>query len=218
MLTDTFVLPLGRFPSRFLCNVYLRDSYNAPFPSSRKRYYTSFKWIVRRTEPNDFPGEFELGAVVVSGESARRYEEKKQARGKPASLTVNDSFFWFFWSAGILHPIPDVAPIAGPLFVKVMVVLSPCRTHPRIPIVGYHSVRPTFMSPTVLNRSHPHSSAGSDSRSDSSSFRFWSPLLSTAFSTAPRVPVSSRVQGFGSPRFTTRHSRFSLVLGMSTPM
>ena len=83
----------------------------------------------------------------IRGQRQEREKEWREKTGKrKASLTlaVNDSVFWLFWSAGILRLISDVALITSPLFVKVILVLSPCQ--PMLtPLLGHHSVRPTFL-------------------------------------------------------------------------
>jgi len=69
----------------------------------------------------------------IRGQRQEREKEWREKTGKKkASLTlaVNDSVFWFFWSAGILRLISDVALITSPLLVKVSFVPLPCPTHP----------------------------------------------------------------------------------------
>ena len=83
----------------------------------------------------------------IRGQRQKREKEWREKTGKKkASLTlaVNDSVFWFFWSAGILRLTSDVALITSPLLVKVITALSPNLTHLTSPL-GHHSVRPTFL-------------------------------------------------------------------------
>jgi len=63
-------------------------------------------------------------------EREKQWREKTGKRKASLTLAVNDSVFWFFWSAGILRLISDVALITSPLFVKVTFVLSPRTTYP----------------------------------------------------------------------------------------
>ena len=82
----------------------------------------------------------------IKGQRQEREKEWREKTGlkKPSfTLAVNDSVFWFFWSAGILRLISDVALITSPLLVKVILVLSPHPTYP------YISVRPSFGSPSI---------------------------------------------------------------------
>ena len=69
----------------------------------------------------------------IGGQRKEREKEWREKTGKKkASLTlaVNDSVFCFFWSAGVLRLISDVALITSPLLVKVFFVLCPCLIHP----------------------------------------------------------------------------------------
>jgi len=110
----------------------------------------------------------------IRGQRQEREKEWREKTGKKKpslTLAVNDSVLWFFWSAGMLRLISDVALITSPLLVKVFssFLLSP-------PILK--SVRPLFgspnipISPTVLDRSPLHLSVASVSPSASSSFKF----------------------------------------------
>ena len=63
----------------------------------------------------------------LRGQRQEREKEWREKTGKKkASLTwaVNDSVFWFFWSAGVLRLISDVALITSPLLVKVFASFS----------------------------------------------------------------------------------------------
>ena len=83
----------------------------------------------------------------IRGQRQQREKEWREKTGKKkASLTmaVNDSVFWFFWSAGVLRLISDVSLITSPLLVKVIPAFSPNLTHLTSPL-GHHSVRPTFL-------------------------------------------------------------------------
>ena len=65
----------------------------------------------------------------IKGQRQEREKEWREKTGKKkASFTmaVNDSVFWFFWSAGILRLISDVSLITSPLLVKVVSAPSPC--------------------------------------------------------------------------------------------
>ena len=117
----------------------------------------------------------------IRGQRQEREKEWREKTGKKkASLTfaVNDSVLWFFWSAGILRLVSDVALITSPLLVKVILLPAPRPIEPYVPIN-----RPSFgssnipTSPTALDRQPPHSRRVSVSRSVSSSFRFWRRLL-----------------------------------------
>ena len=110
------------------------------------------------------------------GQRQEREEEWRGKTGKKKAsliMAVNDSVFWYFWSAGILRLISDVALITSPLFVKVTFVLSLCTTYPQ------SSTRPSFgspnipMLPTGLDKSPLRLCTVSVSRSVYSSFRFW---------------------------------------------
>ena len=71
----------------------------------------------------------------IRGQRQEREKEWREKTGKEkASLTlaVNDSVFWFWWSAGILRLISDVSLITSPLLVKVILVSSPCPTESHI--------------------------------------------------------------------------------------
>jgi len=112
----------------------------------------------------------------IRGRRQEREKEWREKTGKKkASLTlaVNDSVFWFFWSAGILRLFADVALITSPLLVKVLPFSSPRPTEPSILI----SIRLSFslpnvpMSPIVLDRWPLQSKTASVSRLVSSSFR-----------------------------------------------
>lgn len=71
----------------------------------------------------------------IRGQRQQREKEWRQKTGlkKPSlAMASNDSVFWFFWSAGILRLIADVASITSPLFVKVFSIPSsqPHRSSP----------------------------------------------------------------------------------------
>lgn len=58
----------------------------------------------------------------IRGQRQEREKEWRENTGKrkaKLALAANDSVFWFFWSAGILRLISDVALITSPLLVKV---------------------------------------------------------------------------------------------------
>lgn len=85
----------------------------------------------------------------IRGQRQQREKEWREKTGKKKpslAMAVNDSVFWFFWSAGILRLISDVALITSPLLVKVISIPShpsPLRiSHP----LGYHQVCPNFLS------------------------------------------------------------------------
>jgi hypothetical protein len=63
-------------------------------------------------------------------ESEREWKEKTGEKKASLTLAVNDSVFWFWWSAGILRPISDASLITSPLLVKVILVPFPCSTEP----------------------------------------------------------------------------------------
>jgi len=63
-------------------------------------------------------------------EREKEWREKTGKKKASFTLAVNDSVFWFFWSAGILRLISDVALITSPLLVKVIPPPSPCSTEP----------------------------------------------------------------------------------------
>ena len=130
---------------------------------------------------------------LIRGQRQEREKEWREKTGKrKASLTlaVNDSVFWLFWSAGILRLISDVALITSPLFVKVILVLSPCPTHPHLSIRPSSGSPNTPMSPIVLDRSPLQLGVVSVSRSVYSFFKFWHHSLRTTLSTGPWVLVS----------------------------
>lgn len=69
----------------------------------------------------------------IRGQRQEREKEwrEKTGRKKPSlAMAANDSVFWFFWSAGILRLISDVALITSPLLVKVLSIPSLSRSHP----------------------------------------------------------------------------------------
>ena len=114
----------------------------------------------------------------IRGQRQEREKEWREKTGKKkASFTyaVNDSVFWFFWSAGILRLISDVALITSPLLVKVCLALG---THPTVPYIPLrlllcsHNV---LMPHTMLDRKPLHSRTVSVSLLVSSSFRLSRP-------------------------------------------
>jgi len=83
----------------------------------------------------------------IRGQRQEREREWREKTGKKKAsfiFAVNDSVFWFFWSAGILRLISDVAMITTPLLVKVILVHYSC---PRILTftLGSDSFCPTFL-------------------------------------------------------------------------
>ena len=62
-------------------------------------------------------------------EREREWREKTGKKKPSLTLAVNDSVFWFFWSAGVLRLISDLALITSPLLVKVTFVLYLYSTH-----------------------------------------------------------------------------------------
>jgi len=52
-------------------------------------------------------------------EREREWREKTGKKRASLAMAANDSVFWFFWSAGVLRLISDVAQITSPLLVKV---------------------------------------------------------------------------------------------------
>ena len=63
-------------------------------------------------------------------EREKEWREKTGKKKASLALAVNDSVFWFFWSAGIFRLISDVSLVTTPLLVKVFFFLSPCPTEP----------------------------------------------------------------------------------------
>ena len=62
----------------------------------------------------------------IRGQRQEREREwrEKTGRKKPSlTMAVNDSVFWFWWSAGLLRLISDLALITSPLLVKVISTL-----------------------------------------------------------------------------------------------
>lgn len=55
----------------------------------------------------------------VRAEREKQWREKDGKRKASLILAMNDSIFWWFWSAGILKVIGDTAQITSPLLVKV---------------------------------------------------------------------------------------------------
>ena len=71
----------------------------------------------------------------IRGQRQEREKEWREKTGKKKAslaLAVNDSVFWFFWSAGIFRLISDVSLVTTPLLVKVFFFLSPCPTEPHL--------------------------------------------------------------------------------------
>ena len=110
-------------------------------------------------------------------EREKEWREKTGKKKASLALAVNDSVFWFFWSAGIFRLISDVSLVTTPLLVKVFFFLSPRPTE------THFSTRPSFgspnilISPTTLDRNPLQSRMASVSHLVSSSSRFWRLLL-----------------------------------------
>ena len=84
----------------------------------------------------------------VRGQRQEREKEWREKTGKKKpsfAMAVNDSVFWFFWSAGILRLISDVALITSPLLVKVSPISYPCFHRILHLLLGYHQVCRTFV-------------------------------------------------------------------------
>ena len=82
----------------------------------------------------------------IKGQRQEREREWREKTGKKKAsfaMAVNDSVFFFFWSAGVLRLIADTALITSPLLVKVIYFPSPSHTDP------YISIRPSFVLPNV---------------------------------------------------------------------
>lgn len=60
----------------------------------------------------------------VRAEREKQWREKDGRRKASLILSMNDSIFWWFWSAGILKVIGDTAQITSPLVVKVRTFLQ----------------------------------------------------------------------------------------------
>jgi hypothetical protein len=52
-------------------------------------------------------------------EREKEWREKTGKRKPSLAKAANDSVFWYFWSAGIMRLVSDVALITSPLLVKV---------------------------------------------------------------------------------------------------
>ncbi|KIK47399.1 hypothetical protein CY34DRAFT_799345 [Suillus luteus UH-Slu-Lm8-n1] len=57
----------------------------------------------------------------VRAEREKQWREKDGKRKASLILAMNDSIFWWFWSAGILKVIGDTAQITSPLLVKAII-------------------------------------------------------------------------------------------------
>ncbi|KAG1773522.1 ABC transporter [Suillus occidentalis] len=57
----------------------------------------------------------------VRAEREKQWREKDGQRKASLILAMNDSIFWWFWSAGILKVIGDTAQITSPLLVKAII-------------------------------------------------------------------------------------------------
>ncbi|OJA11555.1 hypothetical protein AZE42_10287 [Rhizopogon vesiculosus] len=60
----------------------------------------------------------------VRAEREMQWREKDGKRKASLVLALNDSVFWWFWSAGILKVISDTAQITSPLVVKAIIELA----------------------------------------------------------------------------------------------
>ena len=76
-------------------------------------------------------------------EREREWREKTGKKKASLAMAVNDSVFFFFWSAGLLRLISDLTLITSPLLVKVIYLPSLSNIDP------YISSRPSFFLPTV---------------------------------------------------------------------
>ena len=113
----------------------------------------------------------------IRGQRQQREKEWREKTGKKkASLAMaaNDSVFWFWWTAGILRLISDVALITSPLLVKVSSGLSPlsCASlHSCLRLSSNSPKNPIL--PTVLDKRPLRSRMVSVLPSVFSSFRLW---------------------------------------------
>lgn len=57
----------------------------------------------------------------VRAEREKQWREKDGKRKASLILAMNDSIFWWFWSAGVLKVIGDTAQITSPLVVKAII-------------------------------------------------------------------------------------------------
>ncbi|KAG1831205.1 ABC transporter [Suillus subalutaceus] len=57
----------------------------------------------------------------VRTEREKQWREKDGKRKASLILAMNDSIFWWFWSAGVLRVIGDTAQITSPLVVKAII-------------------------------------------------------------------------------------------------
>jgi len=73
----------------------------------------------------------------VRAEREKEWREKDGKRKASLILAMNDSVFWWFWSAGILKVISDTAQITSPLVVKVRTSYDVLHKHSSH-YLGYH--------------------------------------------------------------------------------
>ena len=112
----------------------------------------------------------------IRGQRQEREKEWREKTGRKKAnfaFAVNDSVFWFFWSAGIFRLISDVSLITSPLLVKVFsfpLLRAPPILTPLRLLFGSPS---TPTSQTALDRKPLHSNAASVTPLVSSSSRFW---------------------------------------------
>ena len=115
----------------------------------------------------------------IRGQRQEREREwrEKTGRKKPSlTMVVNDSVFWFWWSAGLLRLISDLALITSPLLVKVTsTFLLLILTEPHISIRLLLSLPKAPISLTRLDKLLLRSRTVSVTRSASSSFSRWLP-------------------------------------------
>ena len=129
-------------------------------------------------------------------EREREWREKTGKKKASFAMAVNDSVFFFFWSAGLLRLISDVALITSPLLVKVIYFPSPSHTQALTSLPGYHSFCPKFLCKPPYWRARPSNQGRYRSRARSlfpsvSSLLLHEPLFLPRH--GHRCPVACRI-------------------------